>query len=246
MRLARRALALALTLGCNNLPDSAPRPARSARVQSAVGAAVPVAADPHGDASTPLPLEDPHAATSVGRAPRRVDIDQLRASLESVVGARWTGPQRVRTPEVASGSRFEPDADLLEFFAEPLGRPNWVTTTAEVLEPTVTFAKLARDAVRSVCAAGLRADLARAPSARTLLVRASPSDALPAAEARVRENLAHLALRFWGEDLAPDAALTSALLEVFRVASTRPGATTLDGWRAVCIDLASDPRFLSY
>ena len=77
-------------------------------------------------------------------------------------------------------------------------------------------------------------------------MRASPTDALPAAEARVRENLAHLAMRFWGEDLAPDAALTTALLEVFRVASTRPGATALDGWRAVCIDLATDPRFLSY
>lgn len=240
------ALSLALAAGCNNLPDSATRPPRAARAGSAVGRAVPVPVDPHGDAAPALPLEDPSAATNVGRAPRRVDIDQLRASLESVIGARWTGPQRVRTPEVAAGSRFEPEADLLEFFAEPLGRPNWVTTTAEVLEPTVTFAKLARDAVRSVCAAGLRADVARAPAARTLLVRASPTDALPSAEARVRENLAHLALRFWGEALSPAAALTTALLEVFRVASTRPGATPLDGWRAVCIDLATDPRFLSY
>ena len=107
-------------------------------------------------------------------------------------------------------------------------------------------AKLASDAVRSVCAAGLRADAARAPGARLLLVRASPTDALPAAEARVRENLAHLALRFWADVIPPDGEMATALLGVFRVASMRAGGTPLDGWRAVCIDLATDPRFLSY
>lgn len=235
-----------LLCACDVLPTSATRPARSARVRSASGRVEAVASDPHGSPPQGLPLDDPSTSTHIGRAPRRVDLDQLRASLEQVTGARWTGPQLVRTPDAPSGSRFEADADLLEFFAEALGRPNWVTTTAEVLEPTVTFAKLVRDAVRSVCAAGLRADLGRAPSERLLLVHASATDGLPAAEARIRLNLAHLALRFWGDAIAPDAALTDALLGVFRVASTRPGATPVDGWRAVCIDLGTDPRFLAY
>ena len=57
----RAALCFALALGCNNLPDSATRPVRAARAQSAVGRAEPVVVDPHGDASAPLPLDDPNA-----------------------------------------------------------------------------------------------------------------------------------------------------------------------------------------
>ena len=242
----RALVPIALLAACNALPDSALRPARSAPAGAVTGTATAVTPEPAPDAGTPLPLDNPALAETVGRAPRRVDIDQFRASLEQLIGARWTGPQTVRTPDVPSGVRFDPQADLLEFVAEPLGRPNYVTTTAEVLEPTVTFAKLASDAVRAVCAAGLRADVARPPAERLLLTEADATDALPAAEPRIRRNIAALALRLWGDALAPESETVSAVLGVFRVASMRAGRTPLDGWRAVCIDLATDPRFLSY
>lgn len=211
------------------------------------GSATPVNPGAVPDAGTSgLTLDDPTRNAHVGRAPRRLDLDQFRASLEQLLGASWTGPQTVRTAEAPSGVRFEPNADLLEFFAQTLGRPDYITTTAEVLEPTVTFAKLANDAVRSVCAAGIVADVARAPSQRILLTQVAPDDTLARNEPGVRRNLAALTLRLWGERHAPDDALITDLVAVFRAGSTRTGATPLDGWRAVCIDLATDPKFLSY
>lgn len=210
------------------------------------GSATPVDPGQLPDGGESLRLDDPTGAAHVGRAPRRLDIDQFRASLEQLLGARWTGPQTVQTPEAPSGVRFEPEADLLEFFAQTLGRPDYITTTAEVLDPTVTFAKLSSDAVRAVCAAGVRADVVRPQAQRILLTEASPTDALPAAETQVRRNIAALALRLWGDPLAPDSETVTAVLAVFRAASMRAGATPVDGWRAVCIDLATDPRFLSY
>ncbi len=210
------------------------------------GSATPVDPGEVPDGGTSLGLDDPFGATHIGRAPRRIDIDQFRASLEQLLGARWVGPQNVRTSEAPSGGRFEPEADLLEYFAQTLGRPDYITTTAEVLDPTITFAKLASDAVRSVCAAGLRADLGRPRAERRLLTEVDPTDFLPTAESRVRRNIAALALRLWGDPMSPDGETVTAVLGVFRVGSTRAGATPLDGWRAVCIDLATDPRFLTY
>ncbi len=210
------------------------------------GAAVPVTPGAVADGGNGLPLDDPTTAEHIGRAPRRLDIDQFRASLEQLLGARWVGPQTVRTAEAPSGVRFEPEADLIDFFAQTLGRPDYITTTAEVLDPTVTFAKLSSDAVRSVCAAAIRADAARAPGARILLTEVGPADALPGSEAAIRRNIAALALRLWGEVITPESETVTGVLEVFRVATRRTATTPLDGWRAVCIDLATDPHFLSY
>ncbi len=251
-----RALALvALLSACESRADesvnarplpreSAERPLPGDHVVS--GSATPVTAGPVADAGDGLPVDDPTTAEHVGRAPRRLDIDQFRQSLEQLLWARWIGPQTVRTVDAPAGVRFEPEADLIEFFAQTLGRPDYITTTAEVLDPTVTFAKLASDAVRSVCAAGVRADAARPPSQRILLTEVQPGDALPSAEAAVRRNIAALALRLWGDPISPDGETVTAVMGVFRVATARAGATPLDGWRAVCIDLATDPRFLSY
>jgi hypothetical protein len=212
------------------------------------GSAVPVdpGATPAAPDASGYGLDDPTLNDHVGRAPRRLALELFRASLEQVVGARWVGPRTVRTAASPTGTRFEAEADLIDFYGRTLGRPDYVTTTAEVTEPTITFTKLAADAARDVCTAGVRADVARAPAERRLLVEATEADALPAAEAAVRRNLAALALRFWGVVLAPDGAAVTAMLGVFRAAASPPMATPLDGWRAVCIDLATDPRFMSY
>jgi hypothetical protein len=191
-------------------------------------------------------LDDPTLNDHVGRAPRRVDLAQFRASLEEIIGARWVRPRTVRTPASPTGTRFEAEADLLEFYGRTLGRPDYVTTTSEVTDPTITFTKLAGDAARAVCAAGVRADAARPPAERHIYLEAAVGDALPTAEPAIRRNLAALALRFWGLVLAPDGSAVTAMLGVFRAATSQPMATPADGWRAVCIDLATDPRFMSY
>jgi hypothetical protein len=66
-----------------------------------------------------------------------------------------------------------------------------------------------------------------------------------------------MARRFWGRVLAVDSAEVDALVSVFRTASTtpevregssvtRPAGSPVDGWRAVCIAMATDPQFLTY
>jgi hypothetical protein len=250
-----RAAGLAVTsllAACEAQPPAQPQEAPLPRCGLGAGAALPTrpgeALDPR---RTPLPIDDAGAGDSaaqarVGRAPRRLDVDQLRVSFEALLGAPWVGPRAVWTPESPSGRRFEPEADLAEFFASALGRPDYVNSTSEVLEPTITFAKLLSDAARSVCAEGLRRDLARPPGERRILLEVSPTDTLPASEAAVRRNLAALALRLWAAELPPEGVAVSALLGVFRVALAQRSATPMDAWRAVCIDLVTDPRFFTY
>lgn len=241
---------LGLLAACDGVLGPGPaetQPPTPARDRVTPGNATPVTlGDPYHGAPPPLRVDDPGRAAHVGRAPRRIDIDQFRASLEQVVGARWVGPRTVITPEAPTGSRFEQDADLIEFFAATLGRPDYIVTTAEVLVPTVTFSKLAGDAAREVCARSVTLDPGRPPAERRILVDATATDALPAREPAVRRNVATLAMRFWGFELAPESATVDGLVGLFRVATAQPGATPLDGWRAVCIALATDVRFLSY
>lgn len=256
------ALSLVLVLplaACEPAPDAASRPALyrdehvvvEDRDADTGGDVLNVPDVPVGcTASMPEPVtvDDPDAGVlaHLGRAPRRLDIDQFRASLENTLGARWTGPQTVFTPEAPGGTRFEPQADLLEFFAATLGRPNYVTSTQEPIDPSITFAKLAADAARSVCAETLRRDYLRAPAARAVLLEATGEETLPQGEAAVRRNLAALAIKLWAVEAEPDSETVSGLLGVFRVATAQTGARPIDGWRAVCLDMTTDPRFLTY
>ncbi len=244
-----------ITLGLASLlaacDSTAPAPVVTAppgivRDRTVTGSATPVMPGNHPPMTTPLRLDDPSRAAHVGRAPRRLDIDQFRASLEGLLGASWTAPRQLPAPEVPGGTRFEPNTDMIEFFAATLGRPDFVATTSEVLEPTVTFSKLSGDAARSVCARGVVLDAARPATERRLLLTVSETDTVPANETAVRANIAALAMRLWGLQLAPTSETVEGVLEVFRVAVAQPRATPLDGWRAVCIAFATDTRFLTY
>jgi hypothetical protein len=64
-------------------------------------------------------------------------------------------------------------------------------------------------------------------------------------------------VRFWGQVIPPDDAEVTRVLEVFRAATTTPAWTgpdkvmraagsATDGWRVVCIALASSPFFYVY
>ena len=248
MNRARALGLLSLLAACDSTGAAPAAPAAPGLVtdRTAAGSATAVQVDGSDAGPAALRLDDPTGAAHVGRAPRRLDVDQYRASLAGLLGASWTGPRTILAPEEVGGTRYEPEADLLAFFTPTLGKPDWVVTTSEVLEPTVTFTKLTSDAAHSVCRRAVVADVARAPAARLLLVAAAETDTLPANEAAVRRNIAALALRLWGLDVAPDSGTVDGVLGVFRVAVAQPGATPLDGWRAVCIDLATDARFLTY
>jgi hypothetical protein len=181
------------------------------------------------------------------RTPRRLGADQLRASLVEATGFNWVAPHVVSDPDSPNGRSEMPNADMIEVLAGTLGRANYSTTTSDQLDPAITFAKLAGDAARSSCRASVEADVAEANASRRRILRfVSPRDTSATNADGVHRNLAYLALRFWGLAVAPDAAEIAPLVTLLDRATRAQGATPADGWRAVCIALATDPKFLTY
>ncbi len=195
----------------------------------------------------------------VGRSLRRLNADQIRASLVTLTGFAYTGQAVVRDPDSPTGYSQKEDADLLEFSAAALGRPDYDFTVRENLTPGVSFSKFVEDAARSVCGKLAKAEVAdRLPLAPArLLITASADDTLENNEAKIRENLVIVVHRFWGLLLSTDHEDISALVSVFRSAADAPqwkdssdhvrqkGASE-DGWRSVCIALVNDPQFFVY
>ena len=228
------------------------------------GHATPVAVSSALPSGHPeVPVGEPASNDGrVGRAARRLNVEQLRASLEAATGFTWVASRRVFDPDSPSGFSQLPDADMLEALAATLGRPDYVTSTSESIEPAVTFAKLAGDAARSACRAAVMADVEGKAvdgvvSPPRILRHAAPRDTLASNAAAVKKNLAYMALRFWGRHVAPQSADLAPLVKLFERASTAPAstdttgvkraaATPADGWRAACIAMVTDPQFLTY
>jgi hypothetical protein len=204
-----------------------------------------------------VPLAEPTSnGGRVGRAARRLDVDQLRQSLLAATGYTWVATRRVLDPDSPSGFTQLPDADILDALGATLGRPDFVTSTSESIDPAVTFAKLVNDAARVACRLSVAADV-KGEGTRHILVHAGADDTVAAGGAKIRQNLSFLALRFWGRTIPPDATELAPLFRLFELASTAPAgkdaggaaraaAAPADGWRAVCIAMATDPQFLTY
>jgi len=199
----------------------------------------------------------PEERQSGGRQPRRLSVDQVRASLQALLGQTYRGGAWVFDPLDPQGEAWREDADLLDAFAGALGRPDYNYTVSEALEAGMTFAKFVQDAARSTCRSAIEADIAAAAGSRHLLLTVDEEDTLASAEPAIRTNISTLALRFWGREIAPDSPEVDELIAVFSAAATAPewvddvGATRLagtpaDGWRAVCIALVADGQFYVY
>jgi hypothetical protein len=173
----------------------------------------------------------------------------VHAALLELTGFVYRGPAVVDDPNSVWGQNADPQADLLDHYGLALGRPDYNYVVRENLEASVSFAKMVEDAARATCrqAADAEVTLQAPPQGARLLLKASPTDSLPDQEAAVRANVSALLLRFWGETYAPDDAEVTALLDVFRAGlAGAPSATTADAWRAVCIALATHPKFYVY
>jgi hypothetical protein len=256
------ALSLATAMnGCTSQPASQQTAAQNQENAPAqtTGTAVVVnpGAMPAGHPA--VPIGDPAENNNrVGRAPRRLTVDQLKASLLTATGFTWQDSRTVADPTAITGRRTIPNADMLEELSGTLGRADFLNTTAHANDPAVTFAKLSSDAARYACRQSVMFDLTQAqPTNRRILREVDPQMTSMSNGGAVRRNIQYLARRFWGRSLLPASPEVSALQHVFDVASqspaermgntvTRPAGTPADGWRAVCIALATDTQFLSY
>lgn len=194
--------------------------------QEWLDAHVEAVAEGRGEIATPV--------TELVRARRRMDIDQLDASIRQVTGGiGWTE------------RRGSVDVNLFTELAGTLGKPDYVESTIEVTEPTLIFQKFLGDAARSVCDATIEADRGTAPGKRRLLVHVDFNDVGPEASEKINQNLSELVLRFHGRKIATDSPELNSWRWLFD-SSMHVADNAGAAWRTVCVGLITHPDFYTY
>jgi len=175
------------------------------------------------------PLPDPQLnGGHTGRAPRRLSVAQLEQSIITTTGKKWS---------------------KLEDRAASLGRADFAVTVSEATEANLVFAKFLEDGAREVCLAAAKEDLGRADAGARVLspeVPGTSTDFTSLSDATIEQNLASLALRFWGSTLeGPERARWVA---TFRQLALRAKAVAKpeQAWGAICVAMMTDPRFFTY
>lgn len=179
---------------------------------------------------TPTPPE-PEAPF---RERRRVDLDQLDATIRTVTGGiGWTETR---------GGR---EVNLFEELAQTLGKPDYLQITDEDLEPSAMFQKFLDDAARSVCLALIDAEASRSSADRVFFVHAEATDTLGGQPAETIANLQYLLLRFHGRKVAADAPELEPWTWLMQSAE-HVTDDQAEVWRTVCVGLMTHPDFYTY
>ena len=180
------------------------------------------------DHPTLTPLPDPEAnGGHAGRAPRRISVPQLKASILTVTGKQWS---------------------QIDNLASSLGQADYALTVSDATEPNLVFAKFLDDGAREVCLNVARDDLARAQDQRVLWpdVPGTGRDFTVLDDATIAKNLGTLSVRFWGSPL-DDAELLDWTATFKKLAAR---AKTINkpeqAWGSVCVAMMTDPRFITY
>ena len=184
--------------------------------------------------------------TDPWRARRRMDLDQLDASIRRATGGigwdRYGG-----TPRTLRENYFER-------YEDTLGVPDYINSSAEDLSASLLFAKFLDDAGRAVCRRAVNRETERGGeeqdgAAIGLFAPVDVEDPEPAA-ADVSETLANLLLRFHGRSLEPDDPQLTPWREFYgSVAATANAAEDPEpqrAWEAVCVALVTHPDFYTY
>ena len=174
------------------------------------------------DADVDPEIDDEQAAPT--RSYRRMDLDQLRASLSLVFGGlSWQ----------------EKNQDKLLQLAPTLGYPDYVEITQEDLTYSLLFAKFLDDAARALCSQRLNLVAKAAASDRRFLLKVEPTDT---DATKVKANLRALILLFHGKQLE-DNTLESWYQLFSSIAAT---SDALAAWQGVCVALVIHPDFATY
>ena len=179
-----------------------------------------------------LPPDPPGPATEAPVRPRRrMDIDQLDASIRRVTGGiGWT--------EMRNGVEINLFVDL----SATLGKADFIQTTVDNLETSAIFQKFLGDAARSVCERRIAADLA-APNPADRVVMPAQAEALEPGALETR--LGQLRSDFHSLRMLPDSPEMASwrwLYESTMHVSGQPARA----WNAVCVALLTHPDFYTY
>lgn len=180
-------------------------------------------------AETPLQSD-----ASAGRSWRRMNVDQLRASIERVSGGiGWTEEQ--------DGVAVE----LFDALDGTLGKPDYLAATEEDLAPGLLFQKFLDDAATSVCARLVEAEPGRAAWERTLLVDVTLLDTPTSNPDGIEANLRGALLRFHGREVSSGDASLQPWKDLLTAVYLHH-QDMAPAWQAVCTALIVHPDFYRY
>ena len=170
-----------------------------------------------------------------GRDWRRMDLDQLKASIERVSGGvEWSSPNG------------RDSINMFDELASTLGKPDYVSSTHEELSPSLLFQKFLKDAANGVCLGIIQEDLRRDASERQFVTEASWTDTWETHPDNVRANIARLLLRFHGRVVAVGAPEVEEWVWLFRSVAHVTENNAEKSWNAVCVALMTHPDFYMY
>ena len=184
--------------------------------------------------ATPVATAPVAEATTAGRSWRRMNIDQLKASIQKVTGGiSWT-------EEDGNG-----ETDLFEALDGTLGKPDYLSATEEDLAPGLLFQKFLDDAATSACSKLVSVDPGRSGEQRTLLVEAELADTPLSNPEAVEANIRAALLRFHGKMLAAGDPTVEPWKElVYGVYDDQHDMAP--AWEALCVALIVHPDFYRY
>ncbi|MBX2798532.1 MAG: hypothetical protein KTR31_12700 [Myxococcales bacterium] len=177
--------------------------------------------DPLGQA--PLP-------TDQLRGWRRMDIQQLDASIRRVTGGIGWDDSRGNSEFVA--------------LSATLGVPDYLDVTTEDLQPTLLFQKFLDDAAHEVCDELVDRE-ATGGAGNVLLVGLTADDTFAEHRAEIEGALSSALLRFHGRSVAttdPQLEPWTFLFESTELVTESPRSA----WRTVCVGLLTHPDFYTY
>lgn len=171
---------------------------------------------------------------SDGRQLRRMDLDQLKASITRISGGiEWTELDE-------EGQSFE----VLDSLSGSLGKPDFLNSNTEDLDPSLLFLKFLDDAANAVCRAWVAKEYA-SPTGRLLVAQADFSDTPVSNAAAIESNIRSLLLRFHGKPAEADdprlGPWTALFGKVWEIRSD-----TRDAWRTVCVAMFTHPDFYTF
>lgn len=174
-------------------------------------------------------------ASSDGRAWRRMNIDQLSASLNKVSGGiGWT--------ELDNSGEL---INLFELLAGSLGKPDYLNTNVEDLDPGLLFQKFLNDASASVCGAWLQRERNQSEAERLLLVHVDFEDTPASAPAEIEANMRQALLRFHGRPIIEGDAVVDPWLNLIDTIYEGTGDMG-SAWRGACVGLFTHPDFYTF
>jgi hypothetical protein len=175
------------------------------------------------------PLPDPELSGGhVGRAPRRITVAQLKASIEVTTGRQWS---------------------QIDKLSASLGQADYALVNAEATEANLVFVKFLEDGAREVCLSAAQADIDQTNADKRILSPMIPADVKDLTkidDASLAENLVYLSTRFWGQPLSEEEQGTWAASFKRMAETAEKTKKKREAWGAICIALMTDPRFTTY